>query len=213
MEGSFGSTHLEASQHRGHQLVHFQQTDVLANVGPGPGSKGKKIAIHLALLRLGCFDPPLWEKHLGVWTEDLLVPVDRPRRAADVGACREEFACHRHTSRGNDRLEDEPDSGMAAEGLLDDGAQIRKITHVGPPDEGVVRPEDAFLPHLSELVEQLLHRGRVPEEEVEDGPQRDGSGVGAGEDVGHGEREDALGGDELGVFVVGFDEAREEVSS
>lgn len=161
-------------------LGDLQQADVLADAGPATKSKRHVHCVHGLELLLGGFEPPLGTELLGILTPDLLVAVGDPAVDSNVRAGGEVLSAQGRASSRDDTPQAETDGRVHAQGLLQDGLQVRQGLGLG--EAGRVAESSPGV-GLIQLGAQLgLHPGAL-DDIIVGRVEGDGGGVAAGEDV------------------------------
>lgn len=198
---SNGGTYLESEQKCRHQFVHLQQANVLPDASSGPCTECENRIVHDSFLLGRRVDPPSRAVQLGLFPEKR-VSVYRPSVTAHDGPGGDELAADGHPAGGHDPLQRQACRWVTPEGLLDDGVEVRQVSHVVPGQQPFLAGG-----HFFQFLRQLLHVARVSQEVVENGTEGDGRRVGPGEHVGHRHRQHPVVRHELGVFAMGFVES------
>lgn len=114
--------------------------------------------------------------------------------------------------RRDNALQRQAGRWVQAEGLLDDGIQVRQVLALLPGDQArVVVAEHATAARVIDFLPEALERRRVAEEVVEDGAEGDGRGLGAREGHGHRHGLDERLVHEVRAAFLRDEEFREEV--
>ncbi len=157
-------------------------------------------------------EPSLGPVHVDVVAEDLGAAVDQPRGAADDGAAADVAAGDLHPRLRHDALERQPRGRVHAEGLLDARVEVREALALGPRhDAQLVVGEGAGARRVVELRPQPPQDGRVAQQVVEDGRERDGRRLGPRERHRHRHGEHQLVAHELGPRVARREELGQQV--
>lgn len=161
-------------------LAHFQQRDVLAETRPAPEPKVHGARVHDGQPLRAALQPPLGLELVGIGAPDLAVPVQHPRVDADVRARREVLAADGRAAGGDLSPEGIADSGVKAEGFLEDGLEVGELLALGERG-GVGQLASGF--GVVEFLAQGGQRGRVCDDVVECPKHGNTGGIAASHDI------------------------------
>lgn len=125
-------THIEAAQHRRHQFIHFQVTDILTDAGSRASPEGEHAVLHFCSLRVIDFDPPFRPPATGILTPKVLIKMQSPSAAPDVCTAWKNQTTKLNTSSWCDSFQWQACSWMCPQRFIDDSTQIRKFSHIAP---------------------------------------------------------------------------------
>ena len=160
---------LESTQEAWHQLVDFQEADVLSDTCSSPSAELQHGSLHFLEFVRASLNPALGPECINVYTKNLGSTLYDPGVTADNRATRDEFAADLHALFRHDALKDETRCRVKSERFLDDSVKIGKLLGFGPRDCLVGTRFDSSVCYSGvELLHELQIYTWVLDKEIED---------------------------------------------